>query len=156
MGVARRDLIPVIVGLFQTRGATALVLRGDDGLDELTTTGHSHVWEVSRGRVTEHDLDPRDLGIPRAQLSDLLGGNAEHNAAIARRVFAGERGPVRDIVLLNTAAGIVSYDLARDAGLLQTPILERLADGIRRAEEALDSGAAAGLLERWVAATHAA
>src|SRR6187402_1361439 len=104
VGVASLDRVPLIVGVFQTRGATALVFRGDDGLDELTTTGHSHIWEVSRGSVTEHDLDPLELGIPRASISDLLGGDPQHNAGIARAVLAGERGPVRDIVLLNAAA----------------------------------------------------
>ncbi|MGN6425806.1 MAG: anthranilate phosphoribosyltransferase, partial [Leifsonia sp.] len=81
VGVASLDRIPLIVGVFQTRGATALVFRGDDGLDELSTTGHSHVWEVSRGLVTEHDIDPRDLGIPRARIEDLLGKDAAYNAA---------------------------------------------------------------------------
>ncbi len=67
VGVARLEAVELIVGVFQTRGATALVFRGDDGLDELSTTGHSHIWEVSSGAVTEHDMDPRDLGLPRAQ-----------------------------------------------------------------------------------------
>ena len=61
VGVANLATVPLIVGVFQTRDAAALVFRGDDGLDELTTTGHSHIWEVSRGAVTEHDLDPADL-----------------------------------------------------------------------------------------------
>ena len=64
VGVATLDRVPLFVGVFQTRGATALVFRGDDGLDELSTTGHSHVWEVSRGLVTEHDIDPRGSGHP--------------------------------------------------------------------------------------------
>lgn len=76
VGVATLDRVPLFVGVFQTRGATALVFRGDDGLDELTTTGHSHIWEVSRGLVTEHDLDPRELGIDRAVIGDLLGADA--------------------------------------------------------------------------------
>ena len=107
VGVAALDKVPLIVGVFQTRGATALVFRGDDGLDELTTTGHSHIWEVSAGSVTEHDLDPLELGVPRARIEDLVGGDGEHNAGVARRTWAGERGPVRDIVLLNAAAGLV-------------------------------------------------
>ncbi|MGK2876095.1 MAG: anthranilate phosphoribosyltransferase, partial [Nocardioides sp.] len=74
VGVASLEKVPLIVGVFQTRGATALVFRGDDGLDELTTTGHSHIWEVSRGSVTEHDLEPLELGIPRADVSALVGG----------------------------------------------------------------------------------
>ncbi len=154
VGVANLSKVPLFVGVFQTRGATALVFRGDDGLDELTTTGHSHIWEVSRGAVTEHDLDPLELGIARAELSDLLGGDATHNAAIARRVLAGATGPVRDIVLLNAAAGLVSYDLARNPAEVQIPIVERFRAKLAVAAEAIDSGAAARKLDDWVAATN--
>ncbi|OAH51809.1 anthranilate phosphoribosyltransferase [Microbacterium oleivorans] len=153
VGVAHLDRVPLITGVFRTRGATALVFRGDDGMDELTTTGHSRVWEISRGDVREHDLDPRDLGIPRAEISDLLGGDAPHNAEVVRRVLQGESGPVRDIVLLNAAAGIVSYRLFRDAGELQRPFVERLAEAHAEAAAAVDSGAAAAKLDAWVAAS---
>ncbi|MFI8632236.1 anthranilate phosphoribosyltransferase [Microbacterium sp. NPDC077663] len=153
VGVAHLDRVPLITGVFQTRGATALVFRGDDGMDELTTTGHSRVWEISRGDVREHDLDPRDLGIPRAEIADLLGGDADHNAAVVRRVLQGEAGPVRDIVLLNAAAGIVSYRLFRDAGQLQRSFVERLGEAYAEAEAAVDSGAAAAKLDAWVAAS---
>lgn len=155
VGVASLDRVPLITGVFQTRGATALVFRGDDGLDELTTTGHSRLWEISRGDVHEHDLDPRDLGIPLADIDDLRGGDPAHNAEVVRRVLDGQTGPVRDIVLLNAAAGIVSYDLFRDATQVQLPIVERLAAAKDRAAAAIDDGAAAGVLERWVAATGA-
>lgn len=154
VGVATLDRIPLIVGVFQTRGATALVFRGDDGLDELSTTGHSHVWEVSRGLVTEHDIDPRDLGIPRAKIDDLLGKDAAYNAAVVRAVLAGEEGPVRDIVLLNAAAGLVSYELASDPSRVQDSILDRFRSHMAIAAEAVDSGAAAAKLDEWVAATH--
>jgi anthranilate phosphoribosyltransferase len=154
VGVATLDRIPLIVGVFQTRGATALVFRGDDGLDELSTTGHSHVWEVSRGLVTEHDIDPRDLGIPRARIDDLLGKDAAYNAAVVRAVLAGQEGPVRDIVLLNAAAGLVSYELASDPSRVQESILDRFRSHMEVAAQAIDSGAAAAKLEDWVAATH--
>jgi anthranilate phosphoribosyltransferase len=150
VGVAQLDRVPLITGVFRTRGATALVFRGDDGLDELTTTGHSRVWEVSRGDVHEHDLDPRDLGIPLADISDLLGGDPAHNAEVVHRLLDGERGAVRDIVLLNAAAGIVSYRLFEDAGEVQRPILERLAEAKDAAEAAIDTGAAAAKLDLWV------
>ncbi|MBO1738633.1 anthranilate phosphoribosyltransferase [Leifsonia sp. TF02-11] len=154
VGVAALDRIPLIVGVFQTRGATALVFRGDDGLDELSTTGHSHVWEVSRGLVTEHDIDPRDLGVPRARIDDLLGKDAAYNAAVVRAVLAGQEGPVRDIVLLNAAAGLVSYELASDPSRVQVSILDRFRSHMEVAARAIDSGAAAAKLEDWVAATH--
>ncbi|MGW8483450.1 anthranilate phosphoribosyltransferase [Microbacterium sp. NPDC055903] len=151
VGVARAELIPLITGVFRTRGATALVFRGDDGLDELTTTGHSRIWEVSRGDVHEHDLDPRDLGIPLADLADLIGGSPQHNAEILRRTLAGEKGAVRDIVLLNAAAGIVAFELSQDATQAQTPILERLRVAMDAAAAAIDDGRAAAKLDEWVA-----
>lgn len=153
VGVAQLERVPLITGVFRNRGATALVFRGDDGLDELTTTGHSRVWEVSRGDIHEHDLDPRDLGIARARIEDLLGGEPQHNADVVRRVLAGETGPVRDIVLLNAAAGIVSYRLFSDAAQVQVPIVERLADALVAATQAIDSGAAQALLSAWATAT---
>jgi anthranilate phosphoribosyltransferase len=153
VGVASLDRVPLIVGVFRTRGATALVFRGDDGLDELTTTGHSHVWEVSRGLVTEHDLDPRDLGIPRASIDDLIGGTPEHNADVVRRTLAGEAGPVRDIVLLNAAAGIVAYRLAEDPARGQQSFVERFRSAMAVAAEAVDSGSATRTLDAWVRAT---
>lgn len=150
VGVAQLERVPLITGVFRTRGATALVFRGDDGLDELTTTGHSRIWEVTRGDIHEHDLDPRDLGIPIADLADLLGGSPEHNADILRRTLQGERGAVRDIVLLNAAAGIVAYELSQDATQVQRPILERLREGLARATAAVDDGSAAAKLEQWI------
>lgn len=153
LGVAQLDKVPLFVGVFQTRGATALVFRGDDGLDELTTTGHSHIWEVSRGAVTEHDLDPSELGIARADISTLRGGDAAHNARIAREMLAGQAGPVRDIVLLNAAAGLVAYDLALDPAHGLDSIVARFRIKLAVAAEAVDSGAAAAKLDAWVAAT---
>ena len=154
VGVASLERVPLVVGVFQTRGATALVYRGDDGIDKLTTTGHSHIWEVSLGAVTEHDLDPLDLGIARAEIESLLGAGPEHNAGIIRSVLAGETGPVRDIVLLNAAAGLVSFALAQDADQVRVPILDRLAEKLEVAARVVDSGAAARKLEEWVAATN--
>ncbi|MDE0546780.1 anthranilate phosphoribosyltransferase [Microbacterium sp. C7(2022)] len=153
VGVAQLDRVPLITGVFRTRGATALVFRGDDGLDELTTTGHSRVWEVSRGDIHEHDLDPRDLGLPLARIDDLLGGDPDHNADVVRRVLGGETGPVRDIVLLNAAAGIVSYRLFQDASEVQRPIVSRLAEAMADAASAIDTGEASATLDRWVRAT---
>lgn len=151
VGVAQLERVPLITGVFRTRGATALVFRGDDGLDELTTTGHSRIWEVTRGDIHEHDLDPRDLGIPTAELADLLGGAPEHNAAILRRVLGGEDGAVRDIVLLNAAAGIVAFELSQDPTQAQRAIVERLADAYARAAAAIDDGRASAKLDEWVA-----
>ncbi|MGP6171738.1 anthranilate phosphoribosyltransferase [Microbacterium sp. A196] len=153
VGVAQLERVPLITGVFRTRGATALVFRGDDGLDELTTTGHSRIWEVSRGDIHEHDLDPRDLGIPTAELADLIGGSPEYNAGVLRDTLAGTKGAVRDIVLLNAAAGIVAFELSQDATQVTRPILERLGEAFERAEAAVDDGSAAAKLVAWVDAT---
>lgn len=154
VGVADAGRVSLITGVFRARGATALVFRGDDGLDELTTTGHSRIWEVSRGDVREHDFDPRDLGISLATIDELVGGDPEHNAAVVRRVLAAETGPVRDIVLLNAAAGIVSFRLFQDPAEVQRPIVERLAEARLDAAAAIDSGRAQSTLAAWAHATH--
>ncbi|MBC7591980.1 MAG: anthranilate phosphoribosyltransferase [Salinibacterium sp.] len=154
VGVASLERVPLVVGVFRTRGATALIYRGDDGIDKLTTTGHSHIWEVSRGFVTEYDLDPADLGIARADIQSLLGADPQHNAGVARAVLAGEPGPVRDIVLLNAAAGLTAFELAKNPDQLQQPILGRLAEQYERAAATVDSGLAERKLADWVAATN--
>lgn len=154
IGVSQLDRVPLIVGVLQTRGATALVFRGDDGLDELTTTGHSHIWEVSRGLVTEHDLEPRDLGIERANIQDLVGGDPEHNAHLVRETLAGASGPIRDIVLLNAAAGLVAYRLSQDVAEGDRNILDRFQEQLDVAAAAIDSGQAAAKLDEWVRAQH--
>jgi anthranilate phosphoribosyltransferase len=154
VGVSGLDKVPLIVGVFRTRGATALVFRGDDGLDELTTTGHSHIWEVSRGAVTEHDLDPLDLGLKRVEVAALVGGDPAHNAAVVRSTLQGESGPVRDIVLLNAAAGLVAYDLALNPARVQDAIVDRFKSAMAVAAKSIDSGAAIAKLDAWVAATN--
>jgi len=153
VGVADLARVPLIVGVFQTRGATALVYRGDDGIDKLTTTGHSHVWEVTAGAVQEHDLDPAELGIARASVKDIVGGTPDENAGVIRAVLAGERGAARDIILLNAAAGLAAYDLWRNPAERFVPLRERLANHLHVAEGVVDSGAAAAKLDAWVAAT---
>ncbi|WP_188303995.1 anthranilate phosphoribosyltransferase [Streptomyces sp. CBMA123] len=137
----------LIAGVLARRGATALVFRGDDGLDELTITTTSRVWVVRDGVVTETAFDPRDVGIELVGIETLRGADAAYNAEVARRLLAGERGPVRDAVLLNTAAALVALDLG------DAPLSEQLAAGMARAAEAIDSGRAQDLLRRWSEAT---
>jgi anthranilate phosphoribosyltransferase len=144
VGVSDLRLAPVMAGVLAGRGADALVFRGDDGLDELTTTGTSTVWVVSGGAVRVEQLEPQDLGLPRATVEDLRGADAGYNAGVARAVLAGQRGPVRDAVLLGAAAALAAH-AGGDA-----PLRERLAAGLSRAEASLDDGAAAAALERWV------
>ena len=140
----------VIAGVLAGRGCSALVFHGSDGLDELTTTGPSSMWVVHDGEVAKTEFSPADLGLAPASLADLRGGDAAHNAAVARAVLAGEPGPVRDIVLLNAAAA-----LAAAAGVPgPEAVTPALADGYARAAQAVDSGAASALLDRWIEASH--
>jgi anthranilate phosphoribosyltransferase len=146
VGVADPRMGAVIAGVLAARGCSALVFHGDDGLDELTTTDTSTVWVVHDGTVSQTVVDPADLGLPRSKPEDLRGGNAAHNAAVARSVLAGEPGPIRDTVVLNAGAA-----LAAAAGVPAAENLTgALADACARAAAALDSGAAAALLDRWV------
>ncbi|WP_416385056.1 anthranilate phosphoribosyltransferase [Tersicoccus mangrovi] len=146
IGVADPRIGPLIAGVLARRGNRALVFHGHDGLDELTTTAPSTVWEVRDGRITEEVLDPQaQLGIPRATLDDLRGGMPTHNADVVRSVLAGEQGPVRDAVVLNAAAGLTAAARTADG-----PLADRLASGLDRARRSLDDGDAARVLERWV------
>ncbi|MDP9434710.1 MAG: anthranilate phosphoribosyltransferase, partial [Actinomycetota bacterium] len=101
VGVSDLRLAPIMARVLAARGVDALVFRGEDGLDELTTTGPSRVWVVASGEVAEERFAPGDVGLPTASLADLRGGDAAHNAAVAREVLSGRSGPVRDAVLLN-------------------------------------------------------
>ncbi len=147
IGCADRRMAPVMAGVFARRGVDAWVFRGDDGLDELTTTTTSSLWTVSGGEVVEHTIDPSALGIPRGTVEDLRGQDAAYNADVVRRVLAGEPGPVRDAVLLNAGAALAVH--AAEPGSVE----ECLAAGLARATEAVDSGEAQATLERWVVAT---
>jgi anthranilate phosphoribosyltransferase len=146
LGVADRRMAPIMAGVLAARGVDALVFRGDDGLDELTTTTTSSVWVVtgSSGSVADESLDPAALGIPPATAEDLRGADADYNAKVFNRVLAGEPGPVRDAVVLNAAAGLAAH-----AGA-EGDLAERLEAGLARARDSIDSGAARDKLARWV------
>src|SRR5215470_15840598 len=146
VGIADPRMGPVLAGVLAGRGCSGLVFHGDDGLDELTTTGPSTVWVVRDGQVDETRFDPAQIGIPRCDPGDLRGGDPARNAAVARSVLAGEPGAVRETVLLNAAAALVA-----EAGSAEPAHLaQALAGGYARAAEAVDSRAAATLLDRWV------
>ncbi|MDP9093645.1 MAG: anthranilate phosphoribosyltransferase [Actinomycetota bacterium] len=147
IGCADRVMAPVMAAILARRGDCALVFRGDDGLDELTTTSTSSVWVVTDGTVTEATLNPVSLGIAAVPASALRGGDRVHNAAVVREVLAGRGEGVRDAVLLNAAAAIAAFD-----GLKVDDLETNLARGLQSATAAIDSGAAADLLERWIEA----
>ncbi len=149
IGCANVLMAPVMAGVYARRGVDAWVFRGDDNLDELTTTTTSRLWTVHDGAVAEHTIDPADLGIARSTTESLRGGDAAHNADVVRRLLAGETGAVRDAVLLNAAAALAVYDAPGSAPM------DALAVGLDKARDAVDSGAAQATLERWVAASSA-
>lgn len=150
IGCADPAMAPVMAGVYAGRGVDAWVVRGDDGLDEITTTTTSTLWRVRGGEVVRSSIDPRDHGVELSTAEDLRGGDAAYNADVARRLLDGERGPVRDAVLLNAGAALAVHD--GEAG----DVDELLAAGMARAAEAIDTGAARATLDRWVEATRAA
>jgi anthranilate phosphoribosyltransferase len=148
VGVANARMAPLVAGVLAKRGSRGLVFRGSDGLDELTTTGPSTVWEIRDGGVTEQQFSPAELGIRHATVEELRGGDAQANAAVVRQVLAGAAGAARDAVLLNAAAGLVAYDVAAEG-----PLTVRMGKALARAAESIDSGAAAAVLDKWVSLT---
>jgi anthranilate phosphoribosyltransferase len=144
VGCADLRMAPILAGVLARRGVEAVVFRGDDGLDELTTTTTSQVWVVSSGTVQQETLDPGALDIPPATREALRGGDVDFNADAVHRLLDGEAGPVRDAVVLNAGAALATH--AGESGTLH----ERVAVGMARAREALDSGAAKAVLARWV------
>lgn len=145
VGVSDVRLAPVMADALARLGKRhALVFWGEDGLDELTTTGPSRMWEVRDGTVVESRFDPLDVGVARAELAELQGGAVADNVAIADAVLSGTPGPPADVVALNAGAALYAADVATD-----------IADGVSRAREVLARGAAADLRDRWVARSRA-
>jgi anthranilate phosphoribosyltransferase len=144
VGVSDERMLPLMAEVLARRGTRAKLFRGADGLDELTTTGPSTVLDVRDGEIREGVLDPAEVGIGRATLEDLQGGDAAASAGLARDVLGGQPGPKRDVVVLNAGAALEVGGVAAD-----------LAEGIDRAAASIDEGKAAAVLERWVAVSNA-
>ncbi len=142
VGVSDERMLPLMAEVLARRGVRAKLFRGEDGLDELTTTGISTVYDVKDGSVRETHLDPSDLGIARAKPGDLAGGDASRSATITRAILDGESGPKRDVVLLNAGAALQVAGFA-----------ENLQEGMATAARAIDQGDAKAALERWVEVT---
>ena len=140
VGVSDERMLPLMAEVLARRGIRAKLFRGEDGLDELTTTSPSLVLDVREGEVRESRLDPGEHGIARASSEDLRGGDAGESARIAREVLDGGAGPRRDVVLLNAGAALEVAGVAAD-----------LDEGLRLAAASIDEGKAAGTLERWIA-----
>lgn len=140
IGVSDPAMAPKMAEVLARLGTThAFVFHGADGLDELTTTGPSTLWEIRNGEVERRQFDPLDVGVERATVADLQGGDVQDNVRIANDVLAGELGAPRDIVVLGAAAALVAADRVDDWKA-----------GVAAAAEAIDSGAARDLVSRWV------
>jgi anthranilate phosphoribosyltransferase len=136
---AREFLEPFAEVLVKLGTEKAWIVHGSDGLDELTTTGISHVAVLEHGKVTLRSVDAMEIGLPRASLTDLKGGYAEQNAASIRKLLSGEAGAFRDIVLLNAAAALIVAGKTGD-----------LREGATMAAASIDKGDAQGALDKLV------
>jgi anthranilate phosphoribosyltransferase len=137
VGVSDPAMAPRMTEVLAATGSQrAMVVHGLDGLDEISLGAQTDIVELRDGEVTKWRLDPAEMGLAPATIGDLRGGDAVVNAAAARGVLGGEAGPHRDVVVVNAAAALVVADVAQD-----------LVDGVARAQQALDTGAAATALE---------
>jgi anthranilate phosphoribosyltransferase len=155
LGVANRQIAPLMAQELADRGRSGLVFRSNEGLDELSITSPNEIWEVSNKKVIHHALD---FGFdPSAKITELLGGDAHHNADVAMRLFEGEESgnyrSIKNVVLLNAAAGVVSYDLAKDSTQAQLDLGARFDSALNKVTQALESGAAKQKLTSWSKAT---
>lgn len=154
VGVTDPVLAPVVADCLAGRGVAALIVRGEDGMDEITTLGPTRVWDARSRKVSELLIDTVDLGLPRPAADALAGGDPAHNAQVARSVLEGH-GPqaVTDAVAVNAAAAIVAYDTAAGSLAADLPLLDALAARLGEVQQALDSGAAGATLDRWIEVT---
>lgn len=155
LGVADLSVAPLMAQELANRGRAGLVFRSNQGLDELSTTSSNEIWEVSEGKVRLHKFD---FGFdPNARLHELLGGDAHHNAEVALRLFEGEHAGnyrvIKNVVLLNAAAGLVSYELAKDPTRVSVDLTSRFESALKKVTQALESGATKQKLTSWSKAT---
>lgn len=140
LGVADGSLVEKLTRVLKNLGCShALVVHGEDGLDEITITGESRVCELKGGRIRNYTITPEDFGFARASMASLKGGTAEQNAALLRSILSGARVPQRDVVLMNAAAALVAGDRAKT-----------LDQGLKLSQKSLDSGQALAKLEQLV------
>jgi anthranilate phosphoribosyltransferase len=156
VGCSAVEMAPLMAEVLARRGNTALVAHGDDGLDEITTTDTTSIWLIGDGQVRTTSVDPDRLGLSRVSIADLRGGDAKTNARIVHETLGGAPGAIRETVLLNAAAGIAMFRAVGTAASLDERVdtlHDDLTAGMTEAAAAIDSGAAAALLDRWIAAS---
>ena len=148
IGVANERMHLVMAQVLSEKGCDGFVFRGDDGLDEITLATTTSILSIGNGEIKSERIDAKDFGMSNAPIEAIVGGDSQENARISSAIFAGERGAPRDAVILNAGAAIAAFE-----GDLNSDIKERISAGVRRAEKAVDSGAARELLEKWAALT---
>ncbi len=144
IGVARIELLELVAEVLASRGCQGFVFRGDDGLDEISLGAPTTIYVINEGAIRVEKFDPLNLGFELIDAAQLKGGDAKENAAITREVFAGAKNAYREAILINAAAAIAAFKGDFDLGVEQ-----QLANGYVFAKQAVDSGAAAQLVERW-------
>ena len=146
IGVANDRMHLVMAQVLSDRGVDGFVFRGDDGLDEITLATTTSVLTIGNGEISSDRIDAKDFGLDNAPISALVGGDAAENARITTAIFNGEKGAPRDAVLLNAAAAIAAFDNEDSLTLHQ-----RIEKALIKASAAVDSGACADLLKKWIA-----
>jgi len=145
IGVARSELLPLMAQVLLDQGKEGYVFRGDDGIDEVSISTTTTVIQISKGKLKQESFNPAELGIATAPITALAGGDAKFNALMTNQIFAGKMGPMRDAVTLNAAFAIAAFKADFDL-----PLQTQIANGFVLANQAIDSGAAAAVLKKWV------
>lgn len=150
IGVAKAEMFPIVAEVLRNRGVDALVFRGKDGLDEISLSAPTELYLISNEKSKLVEIDPITWGFDRNPVESLRGGSALENAEHMRQILAGRPGPMRDVVLLNSAAALIAYD-----GLdINESIDDRFSKALKRSAEAIDSGESTALLNEWVERSH--
>ena len=150
IGVAKSEMFPIVAEVLRERGVDALVFRGKDGLDEISLSAPSELYLIGKHESKLVEIDPITWGIVRSPVESLRGGNAAENAEHLREILAGKLGPMRDVVLLNSAAALIAFDGVD----IRESIDKRFGEALEKSSEAIDSGRATALLNLWVERSH--
>jgi anthranilate phosphoribosyltransferase len=148
IGVARQELLPLMAQVLLDQSKEGFVFRGDDGLDEVSISTTTQVIQISKGKLTQSEFNPADLGISSAPISELAGGDGKYNAEMTIKIFDGQKGAMRDAVTLNAAFAIAAFKADFDL-----PLQTQIANGFVLANKAIDSGAALSVVKKWAQLT---
>ena len=150
IGVAKSEMFPIVAEVLRERGVDALVFRGKDGLDEISLSAPTELYLIGKHESKLVEIDPITWGIVRSPVESLRGGNAAENAEHLREILAGKLGPMRDVVLLNSAAALIAFDGVD----IRESIDKRFGEALEKSRDAIDSGEATALLNLWVERSH--